>query len=183
MNLLYKKDFEALMASLISRGYGEEISWQRDLKECETSSEFANEAIWVILNSGMKEQIARKIYNKISDAISANVDISTVFGHAGKVAAIKHILANHANIFTNYCLSEDKIAYLQTIPFIGKITCYHLAKNLGHDCVKPDRHLVRIAGQYNLTPVELCEKISVVTGEKKCVVDIIIWRACNLNIL
>lgn len=177
------EQFTLLVSQLIEMGYGDEINWQRSLKICEEPHLFFTEACWVILNSGMKEQIARKIWERIQDAWSKNIDISEVFKHKGKVAAINYLMDNYKELFKQYRKSTDKIVFLQTIPFIGKITCYHLAKNLGHDCVKPDRHLVRIAEQYNTTPDELCEKLSKETKEKKCVIDIVIWRACNLRII
>lgn len=183
MDLLNKIHFQVLQQKLIYMGYGGEIDWQRNLQECDNYVTFIDEAIWVILNSGMKEQIARQISNRIKAALIEGRDISEVFGHKGKVAAIKLLLHKGHELFAEYCKSENKIEYLKTIPFIGNITCYHLAKNLGHDCVKPDRHLVRVANKYNLTPDELCETISKETGEKKCVIDIIIWRACNLQLL
>ncbi len=178
-----KREFFEIVDKLLELGYGEEIGWQRDLKECESNIQFAKEAIWVILNSGMKEQIARKISDRIYEALDSGRDISEVFGHKGKVSAIKYVLASSGKLFAEYVEAKDKIDYLQTIPFIGKITCYHLAKNLGHDCVKPDRHLVRVASKYKQTPDEFCEELSKATGERKCVIDIIIWRACNLKIL
>jgi len=176
-------DYINIKSTLIEKGYANEIDWQTNLKECESNLQFAQEAVWVILNSGMKEQIARKISNKIYAALEQGIDISEVFGHKGKVAAIKYVINNSGKLFEGYVLAKDKISYLKTIPFIGNITCYHLAKNLGHDCVKPDRHLVRIAQQYSTTPEKLCQNISNEVGDKKSVVDIVIWRACNLNLL
>lgn len=175
--------FKALITQLEEMGYANEIKWQRELQPCKDSVTFFGETCWVILNSGMKEQIARKIWERIQDAWAQGEDISKVFRHEGKVAALKLVKEKHASLFKMYLSAEDKIKFLQTIPYIGTITCYHLAKNLGHDCVKPDRHLVRIAEQYNTTPDELCEALSKETGEKKCVVDIVIWRACNLKLL
>lgn len=176
-----KSDFDLLVSGLIESGYSDEIIWQRELKECDNSIDFFMEACFVILNSGMKAQIAVKIWEKIKYAWSINLDISEVFGHEGKVAAIKYIKKNCVRLFGEYIESTDKIAYLETLPFIGKITKFHLAKNLGHNCIKPDRHLVRIAQMYNTTPDELCENLSKETGEKKCVIDIILWRSANLG--
>jgi len=176
-------EFNGLKAELIYRGYGEEIEWQENLRHCNNSFDFRDETIWVILNSGMKEQIARMINNRIKEAIAKDIDISLVFGHKGKVAAIKLVRRDCGKLFEEYCKAENKIEFLQTIPFIGKITCWHLAKNLGEDCVKPDRHLVRIAGIYDLTPANLCEKLSNESGLKKCTVDIILWRSANLKLI
>jgi hypothetical protein len=172
-----------IKSKLVEMGYGQEIEWQTNLKECINNDQFANETVWVILNSGMREQIARKISDKIYSALQEGRDISTAFGHKGKVAAIEYVIQNSGKLFCGYVESEDKISFLETIPFIGKITKYHLAKNLGHNCVKPDRHLTRVAKQYDTTPDNLCEQIAKESGDRKCVVDIVIWRACNLNVL
>lgn len=170
-------------AAVLLAGYADEITWQRELTECNNHVDFLHETCWVILNSGMREQVARVIWDRIKQAWNNKIDISEAFKHKGKVAAMKFVRDNCRGLFDGYLVAENKIEYLQTIPFIGKITCYHLAKNLGHDCVKPDRHLVRLANYENTTPVEMCEQLSKSTGEKKSVIDIVLWRACNLKIL
>lgn len=175
--------FQNLLQKIEDMGYSYEIKWQRDLKPCDNSLDFACEAIWVVLNSGMREQVARKIWHRIRDCWEKGGSTSDVFNHSGKVAAIDFIWANSKELFDKYREADEKIEFLKTIPFIGNITCYHLAKNLGHDCVKPDRHLIRVAGAHGKTPDEFCQIISEETGEKKCVVDIVIWRACNLGVL
>ncbi len=176
-------EFMKLMCELIDRGYGEEIEWQQSLMPCVDSWNFAQETVWVILNSGMKEQIARQIKDRIYAARNVGKDISEAFGHKGKVAAIKFVWDSYDRLFNEWIRADNKIEYLQTIPFIGKITCWHLAKNLGVDCVKPDRHLVRIADMYGWTPDDLCSKLSNDSGLKKCTVDIILWRAANLKLI
>src|ERR1700743_736787 len=174
----------SLKLSLIDAGYADEMDGQTNVHPCEDALGFMEEAIWVILNSGMKEQIARMIWERIRFAMNENIDISKAFGHKGKVSAIKHLINNHDRLFSEYQQSEDKIAYLQTIPFIGGITKYHLAKNLGHDVVKPDRHLVRIADKYGYADCNsMCNQISSQTGDKVSVVDIVLWRSANLGII
>lgn len=171
-----------LKKELIRAGYKKEIRWQRDIQPVTDPGEFKGEAIWVILNSGMREQIARVINTRIKIAILNGKDISTAFGHKGKVSAIKYILENYIRLFNEYQVSEDKIEYLQTIPFIGSITKYHLAKNLGHDCIKPDRHLVRIAREKGFSDCQyMCEKIKEETGDKVSLIDIVLWRSANLG--
>lgn len=169
---------------LIEDGYADEIDWQTNIEPVTDATVFRNEAIWVILNSGMREQIARIIHERIWHAYRNGDNISDVFGHKGKVSAIKHILKNYYSIFDGYINSDDKIEYLQEIPYIGTITKYHLAKNLGHDCVKPDRHLVRIAKNYGFSDCNaLCSYLSSETGDKVSVIDIVLWRAANLKVI
>lgn len=174
-------DYLAIKGQLIIDGYSHEIDWQTNLQPCDNEVTFANEAIWVILNSGFKEQIARMVWNSIQSAWDHGKPTSFAFKHVGKVAAIDYIKQNGTRLFDEYCVSMDKLEYLQSLPFIGKITKYHLAKNLGIDCVKPDRHLERIAKIHGSTPNGLCRKISNETGDKVSVVDIVLWRAANLG--
>jgi hypothetical protein len=39
----------------------------------------------------------------------------------------------------------DPLGVLQSLPYIGPVTCYHLAKNIGLQVAKPDHHLTRLA--------------------------------------
>ncbi|HUW65883.1 MAG TPA: hypothetical protein VMW83_14560, partial [Spirochaetia bacterium] len=54
---------------------------------------------------------------------------------------------------------------------------YHLARNVGLDVVKPDRHMVRLAQylQYS-SPDELVSEIASETGERKGLIDFVLWR-------
>lgn len=183
LNIIDKAVFQGLTQKLVDFGYEDEILWSRNIKPCDTAFKFASEATWVILNSGMKNQIAQKIWDKIKVAWCEGRTTASAFGHKGKVSAIDYIWTNRDELFTQYQSSDDKIGFLKSLPWIGGITCWHLAKNLGHDCVKPDRWLVRVADKHNTTPDNLCEQISQLTGETKHTVDLIIWRACNLNII
>ena len=72
--------------------------------------------------------------------------------------------------------------YLESFPFIGPITKFHLAKNIGIDVAKPDRHLSRISKMLGFASVqELCESISQRIDEKVSVVDLVIWRYATID--
>lgn len=169
---------------IIDQGFEKDIEWSESLTECSDAHNFFKEAAWVIVNSGMKNQVAVKIWKRIITAMSNLQPISRVFKHAGKAAAIEYVWANRKRLLADYLLINndiDRIEFLKTIPWIGDITKYHLAKNLGMDVCKPDRHLVRIAKKYELSPEELCKKLSIVTGDRVATVDYVLWRAANLG--
>src|SRR3546814_17563140 len=69
-----------------------------------------------------------------------------------------HIWANRTQLFADYLAAPDKIQYCRSIPWIGDITCYHLAKNFGAQVAKPDVHLVRVADRHSTTAQDLCER-------------------------
>jgi hypothetical protein len=143
-----------------------------------TPEQFFNEYVWCVLNAGMKEQVARKIYERFMSM----GNLETV-GHLGKRAAIKRGLEEYPQWFRLLQSVPDKIEYLETLPWIGKITKYHLARNIGIDCVKPDRHLVKLAKSFGYeTPLKMCEDIQRnVPYERLGTIDIILWRYCNLQ--
>ena len=172
-----------LKAEIIKKGYSDEVDWAEDLKQCTDSATFCQQFIWVVCNSGMKNQVAFKIYERILHAIIDGADISNVFGHKGKVGAIKHIIKNQKELFRKYQSAENKIEFCKSLPWIGDITKYHLAKNLGVDCIKPDRHLVRIAKKHGVDCFEMCKKLSDRIGDRVRTVDLVIWRAANLGLV
>lgn len=174
-------EFQGLRRRVIDAGYGDEIAWQQSVTEPETADEFMWQYIWVVLSAGIKNQVARIIEQRIVEAYNNGQPIDAVFNHKGKVKAINRMIANHNDIFHDYLEAENRLEFLKSLPYIGDITKYHLAKNLGEDVAKPDRHLIRIAGSYNMTPTQLCQKLSTETGYRVATVDLIIWRAANLG--
>ena len=176
-----KTDFLNLRQKVIDAGYGEEIVWQESLSLCTDSQEFFAQYMWVVLSSGMKNQIARIIEERILKAWYEGKSTASVFKHVGKVKAINQVRDNKVGYYIEWSHADNQLEYLAKLPYIGNITKYHLAKNLGDDVVKPDRHLVRIANNYGVTPLELCDKLAKETGYRKATVDLIIWRAANLG--
>lgn len=69
---------------------------------------------------------------------------------------------------------------LAKLPYVGKITCFHLARNIGLlECVKPDLHLVRMAKHWGFADcVAMCEKVRP-PGMPLGIVDLIFWYAAS----
>ncbi len=79
-------------------------------------------------------------------------------------------------------LGKSNIDFLECLNYIGPVTKYHLAKNLGVNTGKPDRHLERISNILGYEyPNKLCKEISKATGEKMSVVDLVLWRYAAIN--
>jgi len=170
-----------LRRKLWDMGYMGEYEWSQDIKLCEDPFVFWKEYAFVICNSGMKAQIAQVIYEKILTSIADGGTAADVFGHEGKTKAIDDMSQSYVRCFRAYQESANKLEFLKGLPWIGDITKYHLAKNLGHDCAKPDRHLVRIADAEGVT--KMCERLAEITGDRIATVDVVIWRAANLKLI
>jgi len=138
---------------------------------------FFFEYVFVVLNSGMKNQIAEKIYHHFLEEYNPNV-----IGHPMKRDAVRLALTQYPKWFEALREAKDKVAYLDTLPMIGPITKYHLARNLGIDCAKPDRHLVRLAEKFGFKDVQvMCEALANHSGWRVGTVDVILWRYCNMQ--
>lgn len=185
---------------VINKGFAWEVDWQEN--QCIKSlneSEFYREAAWVILSSGMSVRSVTSVFNKISNAFLNWEDSEKIvnqgdscvnqalehFNHKGKINAILSIIQQVNNIgFEVFRLKliDNGVEYIQQFSFFGPATSFHLAKNIGMNVVKPDRHLIRLAEALNFsTPDKLCKVIANLIDEKMSVVDVVLWRYCVMN--
>ena len=171
--------FYAAHDYVVDAGYECEIYWCDQIWfENIDIDDFYREYVWAVLNAGMREQAARSIFNKYMDTGDTNV-----IRHDGKRKAIEHVLDNCKMYYDQLLSSDNKIEWFVTLPWIGHITKHHIARNLGIDTVKPDRHLVRLAERFGYeTPLKMCEAIQKETSGRLGVIDVILWRYCNLRL-
>jgi hypothetical protein len=183
--MLELSDYIALKSKIINRGFAEQLKFveQRLEAPCDNADSFALEHAWVVLNSGMKYQIALKIYSGVIEALYNEIPLRFLFKHEGKRNAIEKIYYNRDVHFEKYQNISDKVFYLSSLPWIGEVTKFHLARNLGVNTVKPDRHLVRISNLFDVEPAYLCQDLSNKTGEKVGVVDFVLWSAGNQGLI
>jgi hypothetical protein len=180
---------------VIDEGYLSELAWQDSLTFSSfTESDLLREAAWVILCSGFRESVVRRHFDFISlcfcDWESADV-ICRYAGHCRATALtrfaserkIQAILTTAKHIrevgFEEFkaCILQAPIEALQKLPFIGEITSFHLAKNLGFSTAKPDRHLRRLASSLGYRDTaSLCQELSEYTGDSVQLVDLVLWR-------
>ena len=148
---------------LLTLGYADEIDWQQTRRlEAITESDFMTEASWVILSAGLSNLVVERVFPKISEAyhwwtsaskVANNTQICekrslSIFRNPRKINALSQMCVKICDIGFNKIiinLIEIGPSYLSIFPFIGPVTSLHLAKNLGYDVVKPDRHLFESA--------------------------------------
>lgn len=177
------KRFKLLEEAIRVQGYSETIDWSETIAPPENAKAFAEQAIYVICNSGMRVSVAEPIFRRCMEALNSGGSVITVFGHPGKNLAIDHIWQNRQSLFEQFNAAEEPIAFLETLPWIGPITRHHLAKNLGANEAKPDVHMERLARREQTTTAELCVRLSAETGYRAATIDTILWRACADMIL
>jgi len=180
---------------VVDAGFGSEIDWQDTREFCRLGErDFLQEAAWVVLSAGMADSVVRRVFNDVSEAFlrwRSATDIvvhqdecieqaERAFRNKRKLRAIVFIAESVAAVgFDAFKeqLETGGPAALQDLDFIGPVTCFHLAKNIGLDFVKPDRHLMRAAAAARVNdPTELCHAIAGVTGDRLATVDLVFWR-------
>lgn len=177
---------------VIQAGFEDDIIWAESLHEVTIDAYYvARETAWVILNSGFRYKVARKLWPAITEAFHGwdleRIDEGCVdqaldaLNHKGKIGAMLKIAQLVRDEGVDSIL-EDALdpPKLTRLPFIGKTTCWHLAKVLGVDCIKPDVHLQRAAKAAGFEdPVTLCQAIQTALGEpleRLTVIDSVLWR-------
>lgn len=185
---------------VVRSGYGGELTWQAQVDfETTTETEFLREAAWVVLSAGFRERSVRNCFGEVSQAFlhwRSAVEIvrsreqcrrraMAAFANRAKIDAIVRIAGTVAARGFQCVKGEIRtrgVGYLQELPYIGPVTSFHLAKNLGLNVVKPDRHLLRMAQLTGYeSPVAMCTTIAAEVGDPLAVVDIVCWRFATLN--
>jgi hypothetical protein len=164
-------------------GYADAIEWSENIQPPATAAQFAAEVAYVISNSGMSNRVAVPIFERCMAALRRGESASTVFGHQHKAAAIDEIWQHRVSLFRKLRKTDDLIEFCGRLPWVGPITKYHLAKNLGADVAKPDVHLNRLAEPEGLTAQELCERLANETGYRIATIDLVLWRAAANGII
>lgn len=179
--------FRAIVDKLRMLGFADEdIAWAEACRPPDDAQQFAAEAIFVICNSGMKNTVARKIYDRVMPALFKKRPVIEVFGHKGKAAAIEWLWECRDYAFQGYVEQESdeaRLAWCADLPWIGGITKYHLAKTFGVQVAKPDVHLQRLADREGCSAQVLCERLAADVGLKVATVDLILWRACAEGVI
>lgn len=175
--------FRRLEAALRRRGYGPTIEWSENIMPPSSADDFAELAIFVIINGGLNATVAVQIQLRCLNALKASLSAASVFGHPGKAQAVDHVWSERQRLFDSYRTAHDQVDFLQTIPWIGPVLALHLAKLLGSDVAKPDLHLVRLANRERTTVAKLCQRLAAETGYRVATTDAILWRGCAAGLL
>lgn len=188
-----------------------EIHYILNNKVVFSPEDFAYECFYVVCVAGFKQDYAKAMCNKIIDFINSKNgvfeidDLLSIYKNKMKVKAIKTIWDNrkqYQNTFYSLDTIDKKIEFLGSLPHIGNITKYHLARNLGLNFIKYDIWIQRLGvalcgtdeyvdkvNNSKLLPEikRFCDimfdNIHKQTGEKVGFIDVVLWRSCQKGLL
>ncbi len=172
--------YDYVKKEVIKRGFKSEIDFVESRRfEDVDSKRLLLEYVYVVLNSGMKNKVAEMLFKQYME------HGTKVVRHEGKRKAIIQAQLHYRWWFKNLKVCgtvDERLDYLDSLPWIGPITKYHLARNLGIDVAKPDRHLQRIADCFKYYDVQkMCNTISIQTGERIGTIDLVLWRGMEMT--
>ena len=172
--------------------------WSTSIVEPPHAEKLAGEIVWIILCAGKTAQAARTIEARVWGAIHEGRPVMSAFGHRMRAAAIEFAWAEREALHRRLVelrgsSDEELLAWCRTLPGVGAVTCYQLAKNLGRDLAKPDIWLCRLAGipdrpggradERFAACRDLCIPLARATGDRVATVDSMLWLACNKGVL
>jgi len=204
LGLDYMDYFRGALA-FVNEFYPEDLNRIMSTKfETLQPTDFFREYMWCVYTSGFNAKVVSRmfpilqdIYRPLDDVFAnfkVNIDSVAMAHHAlaicnnkRKVKSIidmafkggQEIKKSSWSIYRDTKLSSpDK---LKELPFIGPITCYHLARNIGLlYYVKPDLHLNRMAINWKFEgPVELCRSIQKEFNLPLGIIDLVLWYSAS----
>ncbi len=165
---------------------------------------FFREYTWVVHATGFSAKAVGKFLPRLMKAYggweklsserfpSAFKRVKKVCNNKQKAKAVYNmakLMAKHAdwNKFKTEQLSKPEL--LVKLPYIGKITCFHLGRNIGLlDCVKPDLHLIRLANYWEFKSCDLmCRSMQSyyekLTGNTLPlgIIDLVLWYCSSTH--
>ena len=159
-----------------------------------SATDFLEKYCWVVFASGFRNKIVKANFPAIT-VVFKNFDLDAL-------ADLKPIKRDalpiqnklKADNFLKGCkmiaregfdgfksrVSEGGMDVLQELPWIGDVTKYHLAMNIGlQDTAKPDIWLKRCAESCSTTVDELVEYLADEYDMEKRMVDFVLWDYCK----
>jgi endonuclease III len=180
--------------------YSEEINKIKSVKfEDLTPEKFFSEYIWVVHATGFSAKAVGNFIPRLATAYGTYKSASTqsfdemfesvkiVCNNEQKAKAVHSTASWLCNSLMHksweQIKSEDlnEPAKLVKLPYIGKVTCYHLARNIGLlESVKPDLHLVRMANHWGFdSPLDMIKHMNSQYNEPLGIADLIVWYAAS----
>lgn len=184
--------------------YPDELGRMSSVRFEEVSPDFFfQEYVWVVHATGFSAKAVGRFMPRLMEAYGTFGElaarefddvmsrVSPVCNNPQKAKAVlrtARLLREGAGDGKWETFKKDRLSspdLLRELPYIGKVTCYHLGRNIGLlDCVKPDLHLVRLAEHWGFPDCEsMCRSMQkgASPGEEMPlgIVDLVLWYACS----
>jgi hypothetical protein len=193
------KNYFSQAREFVQRFYPDEIEYFSSIKFDDITPEFYfREYVWVVHATGFSAHAVGSFINRLTEAYG-NWKQLAVCDESTMLKRVCAVVNNPKKILSVYKMAklmldrvntsnwnEYKYNYLSTpellqkLPYIGKVTCFHLARNIGLlEYVKPDLHLVRLAKHWGFKNCDDMCKFVQPKDMPLGIVDLIFWYAAS----
>jgi hypothetical protein len=146
----------------------------------ESFDDFFYEYVYVVIASGFRARVAARVTPRLV-ACEGNMEkMRKIFRNHRKLDAIAEVWSQKDD-WKQLKETLNSVEDLTKLPFIGQITKFHLARNIGLiSCAKPDLHLCRWCekvvgnGDEAVVPA-ITQAIGDRVGRKQGTVDFMLW--------
>lgn len=158
-----------------------------------TDTFFLRNLAATVLGTGLSGKVMERLWPRLgaafrdwdpeaiaADPEGARLAAMAVLRHPGKVGAVVDAalrLSAEPGVGARLAVMtpREALAYLQGFKFIGKISSYWLARELGFDVQHPDRLTEGIAAAFGMDANTLCSEIAAECGEREGTVDLVLY--------
>lgn len=128
---------------------------------------FFLEYVYVVCASGFKGRTAAALCDRLVACDGDEEKMLSVFRNKVKVGAIAKCYKELKDTYETVSKGWKTPGDLVSLPYIGNVTCHHLARNIGlRSGVKPDLHLTRIVGEMFHLPERGIEEATIARVEE-----------------
>lgn len=179
--------------------YGKELRQISSVKLSNVTPEhFFSEYVWVVHATGFSAKAVGKFMPRLMSAYGPWATlgktaleivlkrVSQVVNNPQKIKAVHTMAGRMADGIEDSSWEAFRDESLSTVeglgelPYIGKVTRFHLGRNIGLlDCVKPDLHLERMAAHWGFKSCEEMCKAVQPKGVPLGIVDLALWYAAS----
>lgn len=159
-----------------------DLAWVRSRTGLvESFDEFYSEYCYVVMASGFRARTAVTILPQVLAAAGNLQEMMRYFGNRKKCEAMCTVYSFRNRWLSLRATFYDANSLQQSLPYIGPVTKFHLARNIGlsTDHAKPDLHLVRYAEVHGFVGEgrvqEMVANLAHLSGETVGVADFALW--------
>lgn len=168
--------------------------WRSERPEDRTDRDLLAEYGWVVVSCGMTAHVTSKLWPRLGAAfrewdparvaaspVDVRIEALGVLKHPRKIDAILDMaesLAREPGQMARLAARpvSEVLAWLQTLPWVGPTSRYHLARNLGWQVVVQTGPVPRLAAFLEMTADELVAATAAEVGEPLRLVDLVLWN-------
>ena len=193
------------LGSVLGTPYGQEWLAERTFRRpreiLSIPADFLSRYAWIVFASGFGEHGLRFREDRLREAFqeydlrlmlrnSSKVmgDALKAFNNPSKVGAVlqtaERIGRDGWETTREVLLGPRYLEFIASLPFMGRASSLAVAKSIGYDVAKPDRHLVRLSSEHGYGEAQegvqlFVRDMAEATGERIRTVDYVLGRAAE----